>query len=44
MGADFSQALTEVRILWLQAAFYFAAACLVYQYQFHLAKRYAKID
>ena len=39
MGADINQVLPELRILWLHAAIYFATACLVYQYQFRLAKR-----
>jgi len=40
MGAEVSQVLPELRILWLQAAIYFGAACLVYQYQFRLARKY----
>ena len=40
MGAEVSQVLPELRILWLQAAIYFGVACLVYQYQFRLARKY----
>ena len=40
MGANINQVIPELRILWLHAALYFAAACLVYQHQFRLAKRY----
>lgn len=40
MGASFDQVLPEVRILWIQAAAYLGLACLVYRYQFRLAKKY----
>lgn len=39
MGADLSDVLFEYRMLWFQTAFYFFTACLVYRYQFHLARR-----
>jgi ABC-2 type transport system permease protein len=39
MGANVSQVLPELRILWLQAAVYFALACLVYRHQFRLARQ-----
>ena len=41
MGTSFSQILTEIRILWIQAAIYLGMACLVYRHQFRLAKKYA---
>ena len=41
MGASFSQVLPEVRYLWIQAAFYFGLACLVYRHQFRLARKYS---
>ena len=40
MGASIDQVLPEVRILWIQAAAYLGLACLVYRYQFRLAKKY----
>jgi len=40
MGASFDQVLPEVRILWIQAAAYLGLACLVYRYQFRLAKKH----
>ena len=43
MGASISQVLPELRILWIQAAFYLGFACLVYRYQFRLAKKWANI-
>lgn len=39
MGASFSQILPEIRYLWLQAAIYLGIACIVYRYQFRLAKK-----
>ncbi len=41
MGATINQVLPELRILWLQAAIYFGAACLVYQHQFRLTNKFA---
>ena len=41
MGATIGHILPEIRILWIQAAAYLGLACLVYRYQFHLAKKYA---
>ena len=41
MGASISQVLPEIRILWIQAAFYLGFACLVYRYQFRLARKWA---
>ena len=41
MGASISQVLPELRILWIQAAAYLGMACLVYRYQFRLAKKWA---
>jgi ABC-2 type transport system permease protein len=43
MGASISQVLPELRILWIQAAAYLGMACLVYRYQFRLAKKWANI-
>lgn len=40
MGASIDQVLPEVRILWIQAAAYLGLACLVYRYQFRLAKKH----
>ncbi|MBR6319409.1 MAG: ABC transporter permease [Prevotella sp.] len=42
MGATFGQVLPEVRYLWIQAAIYFGAACLVYGHQLRLARRLSK--
>ena len=39
MGASFSQILPEIRYLWIQAAAYLGLACIVYRYQFQLAKK-----
>lgn len=44
MGADISQVLPEIRILWIQAAAYFGLACLVYRHQFRLARKYKADD
>ena len=41
MGATVSQIFPEIRILWIQAAIYLSMACLVYRYQFRLARKYA---
>jgi ABC-2 type transport system permease protein len=41
MGANVSQILPEIRILWIQAATYLGMACLVYRHQFRLARKYA---
>jgi ABC-2 type transport system permease protein len=41
MGATVGQILPEVRLLWIQAAAYLGMACIVYRYQFRLARRYA---
>ena len=38
MGATIDQILPEIRILWIQAAFYLGLASLVYRHQFRLAK------
>ena len=43
MGATVSQILPEIRILWIQAAIYLSMACLVYRYQFRLARKYANM-
>ncbi len=40
MGATFDQILPEIRLLWIQAAAYLGLACIVYRYQFRLAKKY----
>ena len=40
MGASISQILPEIRILWIQAAFYLGLACVVYLYQKRLARRH----
>ncbi len=41
MGATVNQILPEIRILWIQAAAYLGMACIVYGYQFRLARKYA---
>ena len=43
MGASFSQVLPEIRYLWIQTAFYFGLACLVYRHQFRLARKYSGV-
>ena len=43
MGASPTDVLTEFRILWIQAGAYFLLTCLVYRFQFYLAKRANKI-
>ena len=42
MGANVSQVLPELRILWIQAAAYLGMACIVYRYQFYLMRKYAQ--
>ena len=42
MGANVSQVLPELRILWIQAAVYLGMACIVYRYQFYLMRKYAQ--
>ena len=44
MGASVSQILPEIRILWIQAAVFLGMACLVYRYQFRLARKWANHD
>jgi len=39
MGATPADVLTEFRILWVQAGAYLIIACMVYRFQFFLAKR-----
>lgn len=41
MGANVSQILPEIRILWIQAAAYLGMACIVYRHQFRLMRKYA---
>ena len=41
MGASFSQILPEIRMMWIQAAFYLGLACIIYRYQFYLVRKYA---
>ena len=41
MGATVNQILPEIRLLWIQAAVYLGMACIVYNYQFRLARKYA---
>ena len=41
LGASLDDVLPELRYLWIQAAAYFGAACLVYRYQFRLMRKYA---
>ena len=42
MGGTLSDVIPEYRSLWLQAAVYFSAACLVYRYQIGLARQVAR--
>ena len=42
MGGTLSDDIPEYRSLWLQAAVYFSAACLVYRYQIGLARQVAR--
>lgn len=39
MGANYSQILPEIRLLWLQAGIYFVIACLLYRWRMSLAKQ-----
>ena len=41
MGASLSDVLPELRYLWIQAAFYFGTACLVYGHQLRESRRHA---
>ena len=41
MGASLSDVLPELRYLWIQAAFYFGMACLVYGHQLRESRRHA---
>ena len=41
MGANIDQVLPEIRILWIQAAAYLGLACVIYRYQFRLARKYS---
>ena len=41
MGGTISDVLLELRVLWLQAAVYFAASCLVYRYQIYMSRSVA---
>ena len=40
MGASINQILPEIRILWIQAAAYLGMVCIVYRYQFYLARKH----
>ncbi len=42
MGADISDVLPELRILWIQAVVYFVLALCLYRFQFFYARRQAK--
>lgn len=41
MGADISDVMPELRILWIQAVCYFVMALCVYRFQFFMARRFA---
>ena len=41
MGADVSDVMPEIRILWIQAVCYFAMTLCVYRFQFFIARHYA---
>ena len=41
MGASLSDVLPELRYLWIQVAFYFGMACLVYGHQLRQSRRHA---
>ena len=41
MGADISDVMSELRILWIQALCYFVLTLAVYRFQFYEARRYA---
>lgn len=40
MGSSLGQIMPEIRILWIQAVAYLGMACLVYRYQFRLARKW----
>ena len=42
MGGTLSDVVPEIRCLWIQAAAYFGAACLVYGVQVRLTRRHAQ--
>lgn len=41
MGADISDVMPELRILWIQAVCYFVMTLCVYRFQFFMARRFA---
>ena len=41
MGADISDVMPELRILWIQTVCYFVMALCVYRFQFFMARRFA---
>jgi ABC-2 type transport system permease protein len=41
MGADLSDVMPELRIIWIQALCYFVLTLAVYRFQFYEARRYA---
>lgn len=41
MGADLSDVMPELRILWIQAVCYFVLTLCVYRFQFFMARRFA---
>ncbi len=41
MGADISDVMPELRILWIQALCYFAVTLCVYRFQFYMARQFA---
>ena len=41
MGADISDVMPELRILWIQAVCYFVLTLCVYRFQFFMARRFA---
>ena len=41
MGADLSDVMPELRILWIQALCYFAVTLCVYRFQFYMARQFA---
>jgi ABC-2 type transport system permease protein len=42
LGGTLGDVAPEVRYLWIQAAAYFAAACLVYGHQLHISRQHAR--
>lgn len=42
MGASVDQVLPEICILWVQVAAYLVLACIVYGYQFRMARKYGQ--